>query len=527
MSQQWVDALTNNNMSNQEEISLGAIIFIAAKPIVKIYLIMFLGWLLVRHNILTMETSRGISNMVVNALLPCLSFNKIVTNLSGGQIKEIGVSVLTAMLVFGTGGALAVLTRFITPVPKKWVWGLIFGGIFANISDLPIAYTQSMGTGIVFDQKQADKGVAISCIFLACQQFLMMNMGMFQVVGLDFRDVQESKGFKDEEKGDVGAEADKNSEFNVVPLVRDEDDEDAASDAVSEDSYRSHATSSRRRRRSSAISRASFSRVLTGESGYSTRSKKSKVQNIQSLIEEYSEADRIKSRNMDLGRTVSKTQEIGLNLDSDEEEKPTYSKWNLLVKKYKLFWLDYLLINLMRPASIVLLISILVAMVPWLRALFVSNSIHIHSAPDKLPPLNFVMDFTIYVGNAAIPMGLLLLGGTIARLKINEIPKGFWKTSLFLTLCRLVLMPIIGVLWTNRLYSNGWITDDISRFVLIISWAVPSATAQVYFTAFYTPLEGDHIQMDCLAIFLLMQYPILIITLAITVSYVLKVNLGY
>ncbi|CAM9013655.1 unnamed protein product [Wickerhamomyces anomalus] len=213
-------------MSNQEEISLGAIIFIAAKPIVKIYLIMFLGWLLVRHNILTMETSRGISNMVVNALLPCLSFNKIVTNLSGGQIKEIGVSVLTAMLVFGTGGALAVLTRFITPVPKKWVWGLIFGGIFANISDLPIAYTQSMGTGIVFDQKQADKGVAISCIFLACQQFLMMNMGMFQVVGLDFRDVQERKGLRDEEKGDVSAEADKNSEFNVVPLVRDEDDDD-------------------------------------------------------------------------------------------------------------------------------------------------------------------------------------------------------------------------------------------------------------------------------------------------------------
>jgi len=124
-------------------------------------------------------------------------------------------------------------------------------------------------------------------------------------------------------------------------------------------------------------------------------------------------------------------------------------------------------------------------------------------------------------------MGLLLLGGTIARLEIQEIPPGFWKTALMMTISRLVIMPILGVLYTNRLYSSGWIEDDISRFVLIISWSVPSATAQVYFAAFYTPLEGDHVQMDYLAIFLLMQYPVLVITLAVTVSYVLKVNLGY
>jgi len=60
--------------------------------------------------------------MVVNALLPCLSFNKIVTNLSGSQIKEIGVVVLSALVIFSTGCALATLTKFITPVPQRWVW---------------------------------------------------------------------------------------------------------------------------------------------------------------------------------------------------------------------------------------------------------------------------------------------------------------------------------------------------------------------------------------------------------------------
>ncbi|CCH45083.1 putative membrane protein [Wickerhamomyces ciferrii] len=529
-----------------DSISIGAIIFIAVKPIVKIYLIVFLGWLLVKNNILTMETSRGISNMVVNALLPCLSFNKIVTNLSGSQIKEIGVVVLSAIVIFGTGGALAALASFITPVPKKWVWGLIFGGIFANISDLPIAYIQSMGTGIVFDSKDADKGVALSCVFLACQQFLMMNMGMFQIVGLDFREPEKKK---DEENnvgnGDVDqlskneTPTEKDEDFKVRPLVHkntDEEEEDNDSDAISERSYatnrsgRSNIRSTQnisRRRRSSAVSGYSIDRIRSNESGYSSRSKR-KPQNMKSLIDEYSEADRIRSQHLDLAKTVSKTQEIGLNLDiEDDESERTPTRYRQFIEKYNLYWFDYMIVNLGRPASVVLIISITVTMIPWLRALFVNNSIEIHSAPDKLPPLNFIMDFTSYIGVASIPMGLLLLGGTIARLEIHEIPKGFWKTSLFLTLARLVIMPILGVLWTNRLYSAGWIEDDVSRFILIISWAVPSATAQVYFTAFYTPLEGDHIQMDCLAIFLMMQYPILAITLAITVCYALKVNLGY
>jgi len=286
--------------------------------------------------------------------------------------------------------------------------GLIFGGIFANISDLPIAYTQSMGTGIVFNEEEANRGVAFSCIFLACQQFLMMNMGMFQIVGLDFKDkakiekkMEEVEDVgegtaKDLEKGEVAIE----SEFNIVPLVR-ENDNNNDSDAVSEPSYRSFDT--RRRRRSSVDSGLSFSRIRSSlESTYTTRgSRKHKVHNIQSLIDEYSEAYRINEGNLNLRRTLSKTQEIGLNLDCDEEElehaakKAKHEKWNNFIKKYKLQWLEYMLINLIRPASISLLSSIIVSMIPWLRALFVKTNItSIHDAPDKLPPLNFMMDFT-------------------------------------------------------------------------------------------------------------------------------------
>lgn len=104
-------------------IGIGAAIYIAVKPILKIYTIIFVGFLLAKFNIVNMETARGISNMVVNAILPCLTFNKIVTNISWKDIKEIGVIVLSALLLFSVGTVCALITNYTTPVPKNGFGG--------------------------------------------------------------------------------------------------------------------------------------------------------------------------------------------------------------------------------------------------------------------------------------------------------------------------------------------------------------------------------------------------------------------
>ncbi|CDR40578.1 CYFA0S05e02058g1_1 [Cyberlindnera fabianii] len=606
------------------DISLGSVIFIAVKPIIKIYLILAVGFIFVKTNMLTTETSRGISGMVVNALSPALTFNKIVTNLSGSHIKEIGVFVLSGVIIFGTGFALAVVASFVTPVPHKWKWGMLFAGIFSNISDLPIAYVQSMDTGLVFTEEEGDKAVALTCILSAVQTFLMMNCGMFQIVGLDFKEkVKDDEGddgkgeptdeknddsnttspasFKNEkgetsnaENGESNSASPRSStasspeglsrlahqttpfshrsqesdlvdnevvetdaeeeydeegedeDYGIVPLTTQSTNarENAASlndnfGPIDNRLSRPEPAAMRRRRASSISYRSkrrpsgsSFSRARSNDSGHSTGSRRSRTQTIQNIIEEYSEADRIKTiPTMDiLARNISRTQEVGLNLESDDDEVSLHDskhlKWDSFIKKHKLGWLEFMLLNMIRAPSLILLVAFFVAMIPWVRALFVKNSIDISSAPDDLPPLNFVMDFTIYIGNAAVPMGLFLLGGTLARLKIESIPKGFWKVVLFMVACRLVIMPIIGVLYTNRLHDARWITDTVARFLLIVSWSLPSATSQVYFTAFYTPLDGPHEQMDCYAVFLLAQYPLLVITLPFVVTYTLKVNLG-
>ena len=107
-------------------------------------------------------------------------------------------------------------------------------------------------------------------------------------------------------------------------------------------------------------------------------------------------------------------------------------------------------------------------------------------------------------------------------------PKGFWKTAVMITASRLILIPIFGVGVTTGFYKGGWYGDDkLIRFVSVLEFGLPNATALVYFTAFYTdPKSEDHLQMDCLAICLIFQYAILCVTLPFLITFTLRVSLG-
>lgn len=597
-------------------VDLGAAIYIALKPILKIYAIIFVGYLLARYNIVSMETARGISNMVVNAILPCLTFNKIVTGISDQDIKEVGVIVLSAMLLFAVGTVCALIAKLLTPVPKKWFWGLMFAGIFPNISDLPIAYVQSMGNGAVFSAESADKGVAYCCIFLTSQSFMMMNFGMWRLVGFDFKekvddenrksDIEERPGlekhipeadFNECSRHDTGSlqhlesmgkisrssigERDESCVYSNSNVMDDSQSDDSSGGTQSQaESLKSlgimpieyahtknldDASSLRAYRTQSVVSSPSaleasriklnyvrganmpgMPQVMKGGKSSMRRRRPS----MHDVIEEYSAADLIKDGELDLSRPLTLTEDLGNrnagigsfhenDSISDREDDGGFSlsrtttvasvnakgKFAKFVAKYKLGWLVYGLINFIRPASLGALLGIIVAMIPWAKACFVITYVHVHNAPDGLPVLNFLMDFTSYIGDACVPLGLLMLGGTLARLEVKTLPKGFIRVGILMTFFRLMVIPVIGVAWANKLYELNWLDTVIGKFVMILTWSMPSATAQVYFTAFYTPVNGSHIQLDCLSLFFLMQYGILFITVPFVITYTLKVDL--
>ncbi|CAI4046219.1 uncharacterized protein SKDI_12G1980 [Saccharomyces kudriavzevii IFO 1802] len=576
-------------------ITLGAAIYIALKPIFKIYTIMFVGYLLAKFDIVSMENAKGISNMVVNAILPCLTFNKIVSNISWRDIKEIGVIILSAFILFFIGATGALFTTFATTVPKKFFWGLIFAGFFPNISDLPIAYIQSMGNGSIFTADEAEKGVAYSCIFLFIQSFLMMNFGMWRVVGLDFRHTKKPDG----ESLSRAASPSNEYKFTGIPespsithpsnTYQSEDrrsNSDLSFNSITTNDMGSRAycespTGYIKPYKGSTLRNSNdgsfkfknnlaHTEICRVSSSYSSPGalEMSRIENnclphslasmhkregssigqrsqaMNELISKYSAADKIRHGELDLSRPLSLTEEVGsknanignASTNTTDEEFSNIDnctsnchneKHNIsaILERYNLRWLQYFIINCLRPASLGAILGIVCALIPWVKACFVSTYVHVHKAPDGEPVLNFLMDFTEYIGNACVPLGLLLLGGTLARLEIKSLPPGFIKSALLMTCCRLIVIPIIGVLWVNKLYSINWLDTRIGKFDMILTWSMPSATAQVYFTAFYTPACGDHIQMNCLSVLFVIQYAVLFITVAFIVTYTLKVDL--
>ena len=238
-----------------------------------------------------------------------------------------------------------------------------------------------------------------------------------------------------------------------------------------------------------------------------------------------SRLERIKSSNL----TRILTSDATVSKRDIEESGSSLPKW---LRKFPLTsFIVFFLKNCLRPCSIAVIIALIIAFIPWVKALFVttSHTPHIRQAPDGQPALSFIMDFTSYVGAAEVPFGLLLLGATLGRLRIGSLYPGFWKAACLLVILRQCVMPIFGVLWCDRLIKAGWlnwIDDKMLLFVMTINWDLPTMTTLIYFTASYTPPDTPNpIQMECVSFFLMLQYPLMLISLPFLVTYFLKVQL--
>lgn len=568
--------------------NIDLIIYSSVKPIFKIYAIISVGFYLAKKNILTISTCRDISDLIVTAIFPALIFNNIVSNLKSLDIKNLGIIFFTAILLFSIGFLLAVATFFVTKSPRRWAGGLLSVGLFPNISDLPIAYLQTLSkTDAIFTLEEGNRGVAFICIFVAAQIFFQFSLGLYKLVEYDFRktnDVEQNNdevvmnidihdGTKAEIMGEDSTKANilTNQVFNDserLVQVRNENTTNDSSivniDQQNQNTSPCDDKSSIKKRNTTSLApisivssrtdHANLKEEISNSTPESTLEKDSssississsvsvpesvhpqtnilqmipsriaesrahRSESINEVINQYSDFNHLKD-----SAEIRKTNLINQTSIKLKKSIATIAKSKLKAR------LKDMGKNFLSPNSLSLIIAIAIAMAPPLKALFVSvKSPNIHPAPDGQPPLSFIIDIASYLGQACVPLGLLLLGATISRLKVKNMYPGFWKTAAMITISRLVILPICGVGITTGLNNLGWYDDDqLFRFVSVLEFGVPSATSLVYFTAFYTdPNSETHLQMDCLAICLIFQYLILFITLPFLVTFTLKVSLG-
>lgn len=236
------------------------------------------------------------------------------------------------------------------------------------------------------------------------------------------------------------------------------------------------------------------------------------------LVREYSHVEPHNQNVSTLANIVTETQLSHKDIDAVSKKIP-------LAQKYKpLKFLLFFIANFKKPSSVALIIALICALIPWIKALFVNGgTVHISNAPDNQPALSFLLMYAEYLGLPCVPLGLLLIGSILGRLQVSDMPKGFWKCIMCHTVYRLGILPIIGILWVNKMHAIHWLDDPMAMLVCCIEFALPSATVQIYITAScMRPGQTECASMNCLALYIITQYAFLCVTLPVVVCYTIK-----
>ncbi|KAJ3096466.1 Protein M3 [Phlyctochytrium planicorne] len=163
-------------------------------------------------------------------------------------------------------------------------------------------------------------------------------------------------------------------------------------------------------------------------------------------------------------------------------------------------------------ANIATIAGLIIAVTPPLRQLFVlpTNA----TGGESEPPFQFIFETLKFLGDAAVPIGLVNLGAALGRLNVKSLLP--IRITLAIAFARLVLFPVIGIAIVVGLVSAKAIDpeDKILRFVLMIETCVPTASSTVFFTQLWHP-RGE---ADNIASVVLIEYSIAAFTMIVCLT---------
>lgn len=608
--------LTNRAVERPYDIPLNVAVWIAFKPMIKIYISIGTGFFLVKYKVLTPELSKGLSRLVLLVFMPCLIFNNIVAQIKDTDIKLFGVVVFSGFIYYVVGLGWGILTYMVTPVPRAWIGGLILCCMINNCSDLPLAYVQTIGESPFLPASAAARGVSYSVLIVIIFVIFTFNLDGTRLVEWDFTrddprpedptippfsyenckrlvrrwtgheteadrkyeneikeeklkdkeltDHEKDEKFNDEHKGT----STDSSERNKDPEEQSHNSTNRSSDPgvtpYNEDTYMSQIDSELAPEEGSgtipsseAVLRQDIDNTQNDRDDFSRASTRMRAQNERPYgstdvyySRRYSEHNennndfsdarsRLSSMDEDAPVGFQNLQKHMSRTGSVSSSKSKSKKPNVFQKGWRSFkrgWFRFkgkhkvneyicnFCEDIFLPQMMALIAGITVCMIPWVRRVFVKgqNIKHFHDAPDKNPPLDFLMEFLSFFAGAQVPLGLMLLGGTMGSLKIGKTVPGFWKTLVMITIFKLAILPIIACGWIHRIREIGWLSKDdaMTPIVLAVASGTPSATVQIYLTIAWIDPTKESPVLNSLAIALMAQYVFLPISMTFLVTYV-------
>ncbi|KAG6816410.1 hypothetical protein H0H87_006214 [Tephrocybe sp. NHM501043] len=481
------------------------------------------GFILTKTDNFPPVAARGAGQVMLNIALPCLMFSKIVPaftadNISASKNDRViltessstGPLVLVAFLYEAIGLAMAWVIKQFFWVPHRFRYGVLVAGGWGNVGDIPTSVIVSV-TGAAPFNGTVDQNLSVAYIsaFILVFMLTLFPGGGNRLIALDYvgPDVE-----PEEVKEAVRRR--RHAILYAIPNVilrlpgkrtlhasgkKIDDapqnaDEEKSAKIVHQSSgpileYNSNPLGIATAMATSAGRHVTFNDDITSLPANGIRSPiysptPTEVGFVQSAINSPEPTviggDAPKHRKTGEDHELLPTSRLpsqaplGQPVSDDSPSPPAPTIFSPILR-----FLQALISLLLSPASLSILLSFPIALIPPLKGLFVvlppSNSTstfsnpHINPAPDGLPPLSIILDTATFIGAASVPLGLICLGSALARLNI---PRNQWRTLptgaiASLAVGKMLVAPVMGVGIVRGLVNGGIIArdDKVLQFV--------------------------------------------------------------
>ncbi|KAH7890311.1 auxin efflux carrier [Phlebopus sp. FC_14] len=467
-------------------IPAGTLIWVAVQPLIRLFLCVGCGFAITKAGLLSAVAARGAGQLILNVTLPNLMFSKIVPAFNSQNIAELGPLILVGVIYEVIGISISWIVKQLFWVPHRFRYGILVAGGWGNVGDIPTSVVMSITASVPFNGTE-DQNLAISYIaaFILVFSITLFPLGGAKLIAMDYdgpdiedEDVKEQLRIK--QRKITTAFGHFVARLGTPVFGRRARAEDVAFDAekrVSNAEVHDHG----------ALFTAGFGSDPISQSS-----------------------------------TVVQPDPPSTKEPVAEDSISALLHHRIARQAYSVFR------SFLSPVSLSIISSFIIAVVPPLKALFVSGvpGVHISPAPDGQPPLAILMNTATFIGAASVPLGLMTLGSALARL---ELPSSGWRSLPLgaisgLAVGRLIAMPVLGVLICQGLTYQGLIAADnnVMRFVCIFISCLPTATTQVFLTQVYSGTgNATH-----LSAFLIPQYALMFGTMTALTAYTLHLLFG-
>ncbi|KAH8926951.1 auxin efflux carrier [Atractiella rhizophila] len=505
--------------------SIGGIIYIAIKPLIRLLLPALAGALLYRAKLLNEVGMRNIGQVILNVLLPSLLFSKVVPSITNENLPELGIIILVAVFYQGTSAAAAVIMRAVVEIPSNFRHGFLAAAIFSNWGDLPTAVIQTVTSSTPFGKPgESDLAIAYVSIFILVYFISFFPLRGSYLIKKDYDPPPPpalSSGRRIWRRiiyGYDGKKADTSS-TSTAAVGRDEHYSGGESTQVQ--------TPADEVDLEAEWADANEGSKMDGGAIEGKLELKRVNRILENAAKDPSTSNAVKRPSHVRENSTTPTYPPTPRLSSQSQSQHQHPVAPPSPSLGRIQRFTILLRSIFTPPTIALLFALIIAFVPTLKALFLhptSGSSPISSAPDGLPPLSVFLDAATFLGNASVPMGLIVLGGSLASMQIKRpISNLPLRSILGLAAWKLVILPVLGVVLVRALTDAGLVEREnkVLRFVLMYFACVPTATTQVIFTQVYAP-EGRESNSHLLAVYLIVQYIVLAFSSVVLTALILS-----